>query len=149
MKLQNLKVNNMNTNKKIYSLGIALLVAAAIRPVYAESNDMTQTRTQDHLRSQVNVQTASSEFGQASNSEQKMIFNKNQNQNQNQYQHQYKHMMNTSAKQSGSGEGSGSTMSGSSNQYNTMNRYAQNTGSGSMSRQNSSPRSSGGGGGRR
>jgi hypothetical protein len=141
----------MNTNKKIYSLGIALLVAAAVRPVYAESNDMTQTRTQDHLRSQVNLQTAANEFGQASNSEQKMIFNKNQNQNQyqNQYQHQYKHMMDTSAKQSGSGEGSGSAMSGSTNRYNTTNRYSQNNGSGSMSGQSSSARSSGGGGGGR
>ena len=135
----------MNTKKTIYSLGIALLVAAAIRPTYAENNDMTQTRTQDHLREQVSVQTPANEFGRASNSEQNMVINKNQNQ----YQHQYKHMNNLSAEQSSSGKGSGSAMSGSTNRYNTMNRYSQNNGSGSMSRQSSSARSSGGGGGGR
>ena len=137
----------MNTKKTIYSLGIALLVAAAIRPTHAENNDMTQTRTQDHLREQVSLQTPANEFGRASNSEQNMVINKNQNQNQ--YQYQYKHMNNLSAEQSGSGKGSGSTMSGSTNRYNTMNRYSQNNGSGSMSRQSSPARSSGGGGGRR
>ena len=131
----------MNTNKTIYSLGIALLVAAAIRPVYAENNDMTQTQTQDHLRTQVNLQAPANEFGQASNSEQNMVINKNQNQ----YQHQYKNMNNLSAEQSGSGKGSGSAVSGSTNRYNTMNSYSQNNGSGSMSRQSSSTRSSGGG----
>ena len=135
----------MNTKKTIYSLGIALLVAAAIRPTHAENNDMTQTRTQDHLREQVNVQTPANEFGQAFNSEQQMVMNKNQNQNQ----HQYKYMNNLSAEQSGTGEGSGSAMSGSTNRYNTMNRYSQNNGSGSMSRQSSPARSSGGGGGGR
>ena len=133
----------MNTKKTIYSLGIALLVAAAIRPTHAENNDMTQTRTQDHLREQVNVQTPANEFGQAFNSEQQMVMNKNQN------QHQYKYMNNLSAEQSGTGEGSGSAMSGSTNRYNTMNRYSQNNGSGSMSRQSSPARSSGGGGGGR
>ena len=135
----------MNTKKTIYSLGIVLLVAAAIRPTYAENNDMTQTRTQDHLREQVSMQTPSNELGRASNSEQNMVINKNQNQ----YQHQYKHMNNLSAEQSSSGKGSGSAMSGSTNRYNTMNRYSQNNGSGSMSRQSSSARSSGGGGGGR
>ena len=135
----------MNTNKTIYSFGIALLIAAAIRPVYAENNDMTQSRAQDHLRTQVNLQTPANEFGQAFNSEQNMVINKNQNQ----YQHQYKYMNNLSAEQSGSGKGSGSAASGSTNRYNTMNSYSQNNGSGSISRQSSSSRSSGGGGGRR
>lgn len=137
----------MNTKKTIYSLGIVLLVAAAIRPTYAEDNDMTQTRTQDHLREQVSVQTPANEFGQSSNREQKMVINKNQNQYQ--YQHQYKHMNNLSAEQTGSGKDSGTAMSGTTNRYNTMNRYSQNSGSGSMSRQSSPARSSGGGGGGR
>jgi len=137
----------MNTNRTIYSFGIALLIAAAIRPVYAENNDMTQSRTQDHLRTQVNLQAPANEFGQASNSEQNMVINKNQNQNQ--YQHQYKYMNNLSAEQSGSGKGSGSAASGSTNRYNTMNSYSQNNGAGSMSRHSSPARSSGGGGGRR
>ena len=132
----------MKTIKTVTTFGIVLLMAAAIRPVQAENNDSAQLRTQDHVRTQLNLQTPASDFGQVVNSEQKMVINKNQNQNRN----QYRNMNNTSVERSGSGEATGSDRSESKNRYNSTNRSSQDkTKSGSMSRQSTTTRSMGGG----
>ena len=121
----------MKTIKKLSSLSAALLVVASIGSVYAEDGDMTQTQTQERTRAQINLQTPTSDFGQA--------FNREQTKNQSQNQHQYKWMNGSSVERSGSGEGS-------MNRYNTMDRSMQHSGSsGSMSRQSSANRSMGGG----
>ena len=54
----------MKTNKKVSALGTALLLAVSVGSVYAEEGDMTQTRSQDRIHKEINVQTPDSEQAQ-------------------------------------------------------------------------------------
>ena len=63
----------MMTHKKSLGFGAALLMAVSTGSVYAEGGEMTQTRSQDRVRTEVNLQTPGSELGQARLQEQKML----------------------------------------------------------------------------
>ncbi len=78
----------MNTFKKLSGLSAALLLTASMGTAYAEEADMTRAQTQD--RTQLNLQTPNSEYGQAQNREQNKVMNKNQNQNKYQYKNSYR-----------------------------------------------------------
>ncbi len=80
----------MKTFKKISVLGAALLMTAAMGSAYAEDADMLQTRTQDRVRTEVNTQAPTFDFGQDSSKQQKMLKNQNQNQNQYRYMNNYR-----------------------------------------------------------
>jgi len=99
----------MKTFNKISGSGFAaaLLITAAMGSSYAEDADMTQLRTQDRTRTEVNLQAPTSDFGQARNSEQLTV--KNQNQNQYRYMNTYSN-------------GQSDTAAGSMNRQSSANR---------------------------
>lgn len=127
----------MSTIKKISGFGAALLMTAVIGSAYAEEGELTQTREQDRVRSETNLQTPNSEPGQARNREEKMLMNKNQNQYQNQYRYsnQYRSGNNETGENSmkqnmKSNSRQGSNESGSMNRQNMSNRSGSMAGSG-------------------
>jgi len=63
----------MMTHKKSLGFGAAFIMAVSMGAVQAEEGDMTQTRTQERVRTEVNLQTPESELGQARIREQKML----------------------------------------------------------------------------
>lgn len=116
----------MNKVKNISRVGAALLIGATAVAVHAEDGDITQARTQDRTRTELNLQVPDSDFGQSRNREEHTVMN--QNQNQNQYQYQYKYMNQT--KKGNSGALAAERMS-------ETNRHVQGSvNTGSMSRQN-------------
>ena len=120
--------------KNIFSAGLALLMITSIGSVYAEEGDITQTRTQERTRTELNSPVPGSDFAQSRNREEHTERYQNQNQQQNQYKYtnQYRNGDNNSA-------------SGSMNRENTTNHYMQgNAATGSMSRQNTAGHSIGG-----
>lgn len=124
----------MKTFKTISSFGAALLIAVSTGSVYAEEGDMTQTRTQERTRTELNLQVPTADFGQSRNREEHTVMNQNQNQHQN----QYKYMNKYQNKESNSGISS-------MNHMNTANRYMQGSAAtGSMNRQNTASSSMGG-----
>lgn len=129
----------MNTIKKISGFGAALLMTAVIGSAYAEEGELTQTRTQDRVRSETSLQTPNSELGQTRNREEKMIMNKNQTQNQYRYTNKYR-------------TGNSETGENSMKQNTKSNSWQGSNDTGSMNRQNTNNRSGsmgGSGGGRR
>jgi len=147
----------MYTLKKSSGLVTALLMTAAIGTAYANDGELTQTRTQDHVRTQASLQTADSGLGQSQSREQQMVINRNQDQNQKQHQNQYRYMNNFRTGKSKNGEvlmnqntkrytWQGDSTAGSMNTQSPMQRSMQGSAlSGSMNRQNMSNRSMGGG----
>lgn len=128
----------MKKLNKLTGFGAVLLMSISAGTVYAEESDTTQTRSQDRVRTQLNLQVPTSDFGQPLNREQHTV--RNQNQNQYQYKYMNKHQNKESNK------GSTSSM----NHMNTTNRHMQgSTASGSMNRVNTASRSMTGGRGRR
>ena len=129
----------MNTINKLTTISAALLMAASISSAYADDGEMTQTRTQTQERLEFNLQTPTSDFGQAHNREQLTVMNQNQN--------QYQYMYNNESPENHSNIGEGSM-----NRYNTTNRYMQGSNASgsamqsSINRQAASNRSMGGGG---
>jgi len=140
----------MKTFKKLSIFGTALLLASSMGTAYAEEGDVT--RTQDRIRTESNLQSPSSDFGQSRNRAENMVINKNQNQNQ------YKHMNKYQNGGVGSAEASqqngneakkmrqDSNTSRSMDRMNTINRAMQGRSvAGSMNRQSSSNGSMGSG----
>jgi hypothetical protein len=106
-------------------------MTASMGTAFAEDGDMTQTRTQDRVRTEANAQTPASDFGQEGQSEQKKVMNQNQN--------QYRYMNNYRNGQSDTG-------ASSMDRQNTMNRSMQDSSvNGSMNRQGTDNRSMAGG----
>ena len=96
----------MNEEKKMINMktlgyGAALLLALSAGSVSAEDNEQLQTRTQDQIRTQANIQTPDSENAQAryrkQKKEQKMVQEKAQMRNE--FRHKFK--MNKSNSSSG------------------------------------------------
>ena len=123
----------MSTFKKLSGFGAAFLIASSMGTVYAEEGDITQTRTQERTRTELNLQVPTADFGQSRNREEHAVMNQNQHQNQYKYMNKYQN------KESNSGISS-------MNRMNTANRYMQGSAAtGSMNRQNTASRSMGGG----
>ena len=119
--------------KNIFSAGLGLLMITSIGSVYAEEGDITQTRTQERTRTELNSPVPGSDLAQSRNREEHTERYQNQQQNQYKYTNQYRNKDNNAA-------------SGSMNRENTTNHYMQgNAATGSMSRQNSAGHSMGGG----
>ena len=101
----------MKAIKKFTVLGTAALMTAFMGSAYADEGDMTQTRDQtrdqDRVRVEENLQTPTSDFGQARNREQKA--EETMEQSKNQYQYQYRHRNNFQTQQPYSG---GNNMAG-------------------------------------
>lgn len=137
----------MKTFEKLSAFSAALLMTASMGSVYAEAGDVSQERTQDRVRTELNLQSATSDFGQSQNREEHTVMN----QNQNQYQYQYRNK-NQNGK-SGSDEASaknniwdGYGTSSNMDRMNTTNRSMQgNTMTGSMNRYSAASRSTSGG----
>ncbi len=55
----------MKTFKKILSVGATLIMTASISSVYAEDGSMSQTRSQDRVRTELNLQVPASDYGQS------------------------------------------------------------------------------------
>lgn len=132
----------MKTFKKLSNFSAALLMTASMGAVYAEAGDVSQERTQDRVRTELNLQSATSDFGQSQNREEHTVMN----QNQNQYQYQYRNKNQngksgsdeTSAKNNiWHGYGTGSN----TDRMNATNRYMQGSSTaGSMKPYNSASR---------
>ena len=137
----------MNTIKKLPGFVAVLVIASSVGTVYAEQGDVTQTRANERVRTEFNMQVPDSESAQSRNREEHMVMNKNQNQNQYQYQHQYRH--NIQETNAGSGN---AVMERSSWQSNTATNNAaanpamqRSSFAGSMNPQSTAGRSMGGG----
>lgn len=119
----------MNRFKIFSRLGIALLIGASSVSLHAEEGDITQDRTHDRTRTQLNLQVPTSDFGQDQNREEHAVMNQNQ--------HQYRYMNKFENEKGDTGEGSmknqemeksswqGSTSARSMNRISTDNRYMQ------------------------
>ena len=79
----------MKTLEKLTAFGASLLLAASIGSAYAEEGDLTQTRDQDRVREEINLQDPASDSGQARYREEKRTMNKEQDGNQNRYRYQH------------------------------------------------------------
>ena len=132
----------MNTIKKLPGFVAVLVIASSVGTVYAEQGDITQTRANERVRTEFNMQIPDSESAQSRNREEHMVMNKNQNQNQYQYQHQYRH--NIQETNAGSGN---AVMERSSWQSNAAANPAMQRSNfaGSMNPQSTAGRSMGGG----
>ena len=84
-----MKTTKKLTVKKLFSFSAALLMTTSMMSVYAEEGEMTQTRTQDRVRTEVNLQTPVSDFGQSLSHEQEIMQNKYQNRNQYKYMNNF------------------------------------------------------------
>lgn len=146
----------MKTFKKILSVGATLIMTASISSVYAEEGTMNQTRTQDRVRTELNLQMPASDYGQSQNREEHTVMAKSENQNQYQNQHRYMNKYQygdtASGKQTMKTQGTenniwqGNTADSSMNRVNTTNRSMQgNTMTGSMNRYSTASRSMAGG----
>jgi hypothetical protein len=144
----------MKTLKIISGLSTAFLMTASATTVFAEGPDTSHVRSQEHTRSQLNLEIPTNDFGQSLNQEQHTVMN----QNQNQYRHQYQYRNNHQNKNGDSGQSAiktqnkannswqGNNGASAMNRMNTMNRYMHNNSrSGSMNRTNTASRSMGGG----
>ena len=129
----------MKTFKKILSVGATLIMTASMSSVYAEEDGLSQARTQDRVRTELNLQTPASDFGQSQNREEHTVMAKDQNQYQNQhrYMNKYQYGDTASGKKTMKTQSienniwQGNTATGSMNRMNTNNRYS--TASRSMS----------------
>lgn len=124
--------------KKVPAFSAAVLLTISMGSVVAEEKDMTQIRTQDQLRTKLNLEVPDSVAGQT------MYSNKAQNkvQNKNQYQYQYQNRFETGTDKTGEKDRGDQRSSNRSS-----NRSSQSSANmGSMNRQSSGNRSSGGGG---
>ena len=92
----------MKKINKLSSLTATLLMAASMGSAYADEGDTTQTRTQDRIRVEKNLQTPASDYGQAFNREQKTVENREQNRNQYRYEDQHRNNYQTQQPYSGS-----------------------------------------------
>ena len=116
---------------------------------YAEDGDVSQTRSHERTRTELNLQIPNSEFGQAQNREENhhVVMNKDQNKYQYQYKNMNNHQYAEPSKEKSIVKNSWLDNSGASSMssMNSSNRYMRNSGAGSMSRQSASSRSGGGG----
>lgn len=89
----------MKTIKNSIAYSAALLMAASVGSVYAEDADMTQTRSQDRVREELNLQVPESAQAQNRLREQGMEQNMGQmgqmGQMKNQIRNEYRHRQNT------------------------------------------------------
>ena len=123
----------MKTFKKIFSLGATLIMTASISSVYAEEGTMSQTRTQDRVRTELNLQMPASDSGQSQNREEHTVMAKSENQNQHRYMNKYQY--------GDTGSAAGSSMS----QNAKYNIWQGNTAANTMNRMNTTNRSMGSG----
>jgi len=132
----------MKIIKHLSAFGAAILMMASMGSVYAEENDASHTRTQDRVRTELNLQTATSDIGQSQNREQHTV------ENQYRYKHDFqnngagsgKDLMKTKNTENNIWHGydNGSSM----DRMNATNRYMQGSFTeGSMNRQNTANRS--------
>lgn len=75
--------------KKLPVVGAALLLAALLSPAYAEDSDIKQTRTQDRLHRDVDLQTPTADFAQ--DRDRDRLREHAENESQNQYRNKYKY----------------------------------------------------------
>jgi len=90
----------MMTNKKTFGFGAVLLMAVSAGSVSAEEWDMTQERSQQRVRSELNLQASDVENARTRMREQKM------KQEQNQYHKEYRYRNNSQSRQSKAFSGS-------------------------------------------
>ena len=127
----------MKTFKKILSVGATLIMTASMSSVYAEDGSMSETRTQERVRTELNLQVPASEVAQSRNREEHTVINENKNQYQYRYMNKYQNANTASGKKTMTTQGienniwQGNTATGSMNRMNTNNRYS--TASRSMS----------------
>ena len=127
----------MKTFKKILSVGATLIMTASMSSVYAEEDGLSQARTQDRVRTELNLQVPASEIAQSRNREEHTVINENKNQYQYRYMNKYQNANTASGKKTMTTQGienniwQGNTATGSMNRMNTNNRYS--TASRSMS----------------
>ena len=128
----------MKTLNRLSGLGSALLVAAFSTAANSEVGDISQTRTQERARTELNLQIPTTDFSQSRHREEHTVMK--QNKNQNQYQYQYKYMNEHQNRES-------KPAASSINRISTANRYMQGSATtGSMYRQNTASRSAMSGG---
>ena len=129
----------MKTFKKILSVGATLILTASMSSVSAEEGTMSQTRTQDRVRTELNLQMPASDSAQSQNREEHTVMGKSENQNQNQYQNQHRYMNKYQYGDTGSAVGS------SMSQNAKYNIWQGNTAANTMHRMNTVNRSMGSG----
>ena len=125
----------MKTFKKILSVGATLILTASMSSVYAEEGTMSQTRTQDRVRTELNLQMPASDSAQSQNREEHTVMGKSENQNQ--YQNQRRYMNKYQYGDTGSAVGS------SMSQNAKYNIWQGNTTANTMNRMNTTNRSMG------
>lgn len=123
----------MKTFKKILSVGATLILTASMSSVYAEEGTMSQTRTQDRVRTELNLQMPASDYAQSQNREEHTVMGKSENQNQHRYMNKYQY--------GDTGSAVGSSMS----QNAKYNIWQGNTTANTMNRMNTTNRSMGSG----
>ena len=118
----------MKTLKNILSVGATLIMTVSISSVYAEDGSISQTRTQEHDRTELNLQVPASEVAQSRNREEHTVMNENKNQYQYEYMNKLQHDDTGSAAGSSMGRNvkyniwQGNTAANTMNRINTTNR---------------------------
>jgi hypothetical protein len=123
----------MKTLKHILSVGATLIMTASISSVYAEDGNMSETRTQERVRTELNLQLPASEVVQSRNREEHTAMSENKNQYQYKYMNKY---------QNGNAGSAGDSRKSENAEYNI---WQGNTAAGSMNRKNTANRSIGSG----
>jgi len=100
------KVKTMKMNKAKLVISAALVMAVSAGMVKAEDSDMTQIRTQDRVRTEVNLQAQDNEAAQARVREQKMEQLKQKKMQQEKAQVRNEYKKNIQVRQNGSESGS-------------------------------------------
>ena len=126
----------MKTLNRLSSLGTALLVDAFSTAANAEVGDISQTRTQERARTELNLQIPTTDLSQSRHREEHTVMKQNKNQNQYQYKYMNEHQ-----------NREGNPAASSINRMSTADRYMQGSATtGSMYRQNTASRSAMSGG---
>lgn len=134
----------MNTIKNISGFSAALLMTVSMGTVYAVESDASSVNTQDRVRTELNMQAASADFGQSKNREEHTVTNQNQNKYQYQYRNKYQNGGADSMKSTNEANNIWHGYENDSNldRMNATNRYMQGgSAAGSMNRQNTANRS--------
>ena len=123
----------MKTLKNILSVGATLIMTASISSVYAEDGNMSETGTQERVRTELNLQLPASEVVQSRNREEHTAMSENKN------QYQYKYM---NKHQNGDTVFAGDSSGSQSAEYNI---WQGNASASPMNRKNTANRSIGSG----
>lgn len=93
----------MKTMKKLPVFGTAFLIAASLGNAYADDNEMSQTRIQDHLHTNMDLQTPTTDFGQDRDRDRDRVREHEMEEDHNQYRNEYKYMNRYQTRQNSAG----------------------------------------------